>query len=282
MQIVEVFESSLQKLSINKGSREDRNILSLIFEDLLQLPDQSSEHIFPTEKIEILEEAIIRLNSAEPVQYITGVAHFYGYKFSVSPSVLIPRMETEELVFEAIQFLNRNNNNNPKILDVGTGSGCIAICLKKQFPDARVFGVDLSERALEVAVDNARQLDVSIEFLHWNLLQPNTWSRFKEFDVVVSNPPYIAMSEKAHMPDQVLKFEPAVALYAPNNDPVLIYQTLFKFAEHTLVKGGGVLAEINEFWSEQIMAELSRISGMEMNLLPDMQGKDRIVFATKN
>jgi release factor glutamine methyltransferase len=226
----------------------------------------------------MLQGYVDRLKAGEPVQYITGLAHFYGDRYVVNKAVLIPRPETEELVFELTQRLHNSfSSHSLKILDVGTGSGCIAITLKKNFRKAEVTGLDISQAAIQVARKNALQLHQEVSFRVDDILNPSQWLRACQWDVLVSNPPYIIHSELDEMPDQVAKHEPSIALFAPEDDPFKIYEAIFHYAEIHLTKGGWIALELNEFHAQGIYSiakELLR----DVEICKDMQGKERMLF----
>ncbi len=275
----EVFQGFLEMVEVGESSREKKNLLELIFVDLLKIHNEAKS--FPPELQEILRSAVTRLNTGEPVQYITNIAHFYGLQFYVDHNVLIPRMETEELVFEALQILDQFQlNRNPRVLDVGTGSGCIAITLKKEHLRAVVDAIDVSQSALHVAQKNASSLQAQVTFSNQDLFDIGTKGT-SSYDLIISNPPYITQSEKDVMTDQVLKFEPAVALFAPDDDPLGVYQALLDLGKKSLRNGGFLLVEINEFWGHKLMSLPDVQLAFHSELLKDMQGKDRILKARK-
>ncbi len=279
MTIRDTFQHTLSLL-IESDKREKNIQLQMVFEDLLSITQVDSEDTFPRDKMSLLTDAVRRLNNREPVQYVTGVAHFYGYRFEVDSRVLIPRMETEELVFEALKLIKSNPIS--KILDIGIGSGCILLSILKACKKCLGYGVDVSTTALEVARQNAEKLDVSCTLIQDNIEDPRSQILDHEiWDLIVTNPPYIQNHEKEVMGDSVLNFEPHVALFLPDDDPVGIYRNIAGFAQKHLSKTGYLLMELNEFTADRIAQEVARLSFANVEILEDMQGKKRILKAQK-
>jgi release factor glutamine methyltransferase len=211
-----------------------------------------------------------------PIQYVLQESWFCGMKFYVDERVLIPRPETEELV-EWIAAEARPSS----LLDVGTGSGCIAISLKKKLNALTVHACDLSEGALAVARQNATTLDADIRFQQIDFLREEQWQHLPTVDLLVSNPPYIPITEKAGMAPHVVGFEPHLALFVEDNDPLVFYQKLAGFANRKLAPGGSIFVEIHEELSGPVM-ELFRKNGFPQTIVKkDMQGKDRMIKATR-
>lgn len=216
-----------------------------------------------------------KLEKQAPIQYLLGYAFFKGRRFMVTPDVLIPRPETEELV----ELIVRNNTvKEPKILDVGTGSGCIAISLGGDIEDANVTAIDISDAALKVAQSNALQLKVKVDFIQMNILKslPNGG-----FDVVVSNPPYIAEKEKKEMEQNVLDYEPSLALFVSDDDPLLFYRVIAEKAQLLLNKEGRLYFEINQAYGEEVKQLLIDLKYRDVKLYKDLNQKDRIVTARR-
>lgn len=222
----------------------------------------------------ILEE----LKSAKPVQYVLGKADFYGLTFKVNPSVLIPRPETEELVDWILREVDVNKV--VKILDVGTGSGCIAIALAKHLPQANIVAIDIAEDSLQTARVNALMNEVKVEFIHESILAISQLSNMK-FEVIVSNPPYITQDEKEQMHQNVLAHEPHRALFVENSNPLLFYQAISDYAFEHLLPNGKLFFEINEYFAEETQMILKEKGFQTVRLEKDMQGKNRMVIAEK-
>ena len=228
--------------------------------------------------LERIEAIILRLKNCEPIQYILGETEFYGLKLNVNPSVLIPRPETEELVHWIIKS---NLPENSIILDIGTGSGCIAIALKSQLKNAEVFGIDISENALEVARQNAFRNSLEVGFFQSDILK---WKGFEwnKFDIIVSNPPYIRESEKLQMHSNVLNFEPENALFVTDADPLIFYKTIAAFAKINLAKNGLLFFEINENMSLEMNKMLFDFGFCDIEIRKDINDKNRIVCCRNN
>ncbi|MDE5552588.1 MAG: peptide chain release factor N(5)-glutamine methyltransferase [Muribaculaceae bacterium] len=225
-----------------------------------------------------LENILHRLDRHEPLQYILGQARFYGMDFTVNPSVLIPRPETEELV--DIIVGNNRERKDLRVLDVGTGSGCIAIALARHLPFARVTAIDISPEALDVARENARRLKTGITFIQADILAiAKEGQPADSFDIIVSNPPYIARSEAADMDSNVLDYEPHTALFVPDDDPLLYYTPIADIARRTLSEGGQLYFEINPRYAEDIVAMLADKGFTDITVCEDISHRPRFVTA---
>ena len=227
-----------------------------------------------------------RLKKQEPIQYILGETEFYSLPVKVNPSVLIPRPETEELVDLIIKspFLKMRPENPPvKILDIGTGSGCIAITLAKYVPHAEVSATDISEPALQTARINASLNKTDIRFFRSDILDTESTIACMndDFDIIISNPPYVKNSERETISPNVLHFEPHIALFVPDEDPLLFYRTIADFAQKKLVAGGCICFEINPQCDNLITRMLSDKKFTEVEIIRDLSGKNRFAFARK-
>ncbi len=228
-----------------------------------------------------LYEVLDELHKGRPLQYILGYAWFMGSRFRVNEAVLIPRPETEELADLVIRNL-RVGTEKRHVLDIGTGSGCIAIMVKKKLPDSTVLALDISAEALAVARQNAQDLSADVSFVqgdirHWQeILAPD-----RPFDVIVSNPPYVTPAEKEQMHSNVLEYEPHVALFAPEGDPLFYYRHIAAAASACLRPGGHLYTEINRVFGNDVCALFQQYGLSSTELLRDMQGADRIVSAVK-
>ena len=194
-----------------------------------------------------LEAAVERLEQGEPIQYVLGWAWFCGLRFGVKPGVLIPRPETEWLVDTVCADSSAQNARKLRVLDIGTGSGCIALCIKQRLPEAYVEGWDISPEALAIAADNARSLDLDVAFRQQDAL--NLTPDADAWDVIVSNPPYICQRERADMSPNVLNHEPSTALFVPDTDPLLFYRAITRYAVGSLRSGGRLLFECNTLYA---------------------------------
>ncbi len=272
-----------EKLSALYPSNEVKNITEMMFEHFmgwdkitLRLNNKSS---LSESELLLFHKALKRLLKNEPVQHITGEMEFYSLPFKVNKNVLIPRPETEELV----DLVIKECKGYETILDIGTGSGCIPISLKKHLKNTFVYGVDISENALVVARDNAELNSTEVTFVKEDVLKMSSLENSikKGFDVIVSNPPYITNSEKVLMSENVLTFEPHVALFIEDDEPLLFYDKIGHLAYDNLPSGGKLYFEINEHYGDQIMALLKSIGFSNIRMLKDLQNKDRIVTAIR-
>ncbi|WP_396600727.1 peptide chain release factor N(5)-glutamine methyltransferase [Algibacter sp. R77976] len=224
-------------------------------------------------------ESLSFLRDHVPIQYIIGQTEFYGLPFKVNNHVLIPRPETEELVE---RILKQTTNTGPiKILDIGTGSGCIAISLAKHLPNAKVYALDVSEKALAVAKQNAKLNAVNIEFIEADILKTETIQNLK-FDIIVSNPPYVREKEKALMKPNVLENEPHIALFVKDNNPLIFYEAITHFAILNLVEKGVLYFEINEYLGKNMIELLHDNNFLNIELKQDVFKKDRMIKGIKS
>lgn len=224
----------------------------------------------------VMHKAVNRLLTSEPIQHILGSAEFYGLELKVSPEVLIPRPETEELV----DIIVKNHRSDEiEILDVGTGSGCIALALKNALSQSRLTAIDISEKALALARENARSLHLTVDFRQCNILDTESCLSVleKKFHIIVSNPPYVLQNEKEQMADNVLKYEPHLALFAEEEDPLLFYRKIMHFAEKSLISGGKLYFEINEKYAEQTASLFDKRTFEPPEILTDFHGKKRFL-----
>jgi len=222
-----------------------------------------------------LDEILTRLQKYEPIQYILGHTDFYGINFQLTPAVLIPRPETEELV----ALIIKENPDSGRILDIGTGSGCIAISLSKNLPKSQIFSWDISEEALLVARENNRILGTSVSFKQVNVLEylPDG----ETFDVIVSNPPYVTDSEKGEMEQNVLSWEPSLALFVPDENPLLFYRKIAELGLELLTPDGKIYFEINQAFGKETAGMLVILGYRDVEIIKDLSGRDRIVKAIR-
>ncbi|HOY31219.1 MAG TPA: peptide chain release factor N(5)-glutamine methyltransferase [Bacteroidales bacterium] len=219
-------------------------------------------------------DAVKELEQQKPLQYIIGKTYFCGLEFLVTPAVLIPRPETEELVNMIVQ--ENNHENALKILDIGTGSGSIAVALKKNLPGAEVTATDISESALAMAQRNASLNKVHIQFILSDILSEAHWKDLQEYDIIVSNPPYITESEKSLMNPNVLEYEPHTALFVTDSNPLNYYDAIFRFAI-SKKKGSKIYLEINENKSEELKLLAQQYHFSEVEIEQDINGKARFI-----
>ena len=261
---------------------ETESLIFLIFEKIkgysrTQFILAHDEKLTNEEQLEIAR-IVNRLKQHEPIQYILGETEFYGLPFYAVPGVLIPRPETEELVQLIIQ---ENRLSEPVILDMGTGTGCIAISLRKNIPHAQVLACDISPVCLETARRNAQQNASEITVLEYNILTNAPEFNFPELDVIVSNPPYIRENEKPLMEKNVLEYEPDLALFVPDSDPLLFYRQIADFARIHLKNNGRLYFEINEAFGAECSAMLQEKSFSGIALKKDINGKDRMIACSR-
>lgn len=228
------------------------------------------------EKTAELRKIFSRLTGGEPVQYVLGSAEFCGRWFNVRPGVLIPRPETEELC--AWITADSKASASPKVLDIGTGSGCIAITLQLDMPESKVTAWDISADALDVAHENAQQLGANVNFVEQDALNAKPEG---EWDVIVSNPPYICEKEKKDMAVNVLEHEPHTALFVPDADPLLFYRAITRLAMQTLSKGGRLYFEINPIYADDTCRMMQAEGMTAVELRSDMYGKQRMAKGIK-
>lgn len=280
MNIKNAYQDFTNKLQTIQSEGEANAIARIVFEDAFKLYDFTSERDFSLKNQKRLEEIITRLLQNEPVQYILGEADFYGYKFKVNEHVLIPRQDTEELVFYVKNTVRSFVKKNViTLLDIGTGSGCIPITLKKLFPIMEVHTLDVSKDALTIAKKNAEKLETHIVFYHKNILEKEDWESLPSFDIIVSNPPYIPHREAHHMPENVKQFEPHLALFIDDENPLIFYEMIASFAKQKLNKDGYLFFETNEFNAKEVLTMLRNKTFTNVILEQDMEGKDRLIRA---
>ena len=231
---------------------------------------------FSEKDISYWNTVLEKLKTQIPIQYILGTTHFYGLEFTVDENVLIPRPETEELVDWIIKLNCRiSNNKNIKILDIGTGSGCIAISLANNIPDSEVFAIDISEKALDVAKKNAILNKVPVTMLHKNILE--TTDLNQKFDIIVSNPPYVRNIEKSEIKPNVLDNEPHLALFVSDTEPLIFYKKIAELAAANLKINGQLFFEINQYLGKETQDLLKSIGLKNIELRKDIYGNDRMI-----
>lgn len=283
MTIIETYNHLVEALTPKFGQGEAESLARIVFEDELFVYNFTSDVHLPEGEIIKLNSIKDRLLGNEPLQYILGQADFYGLKFKVNEHVLIPRQETEELVYTMLEVIKKLDYQKPiKLLDIGTGSGCIPIALKKKVPQIEIEAIDVSLEALAVAKENAISNEVAIQFHHTDILDKAQWNELGTFDIIVSNPPYIPEREKALMPDWVVDQEPNLALFVPNDKPLLFYQTIADFAFAKLNSGGYLFFECNEFNAQSVLNLVEEKGFMNVQLQKDINGKERMLRAQKS
>ena len=274
----------LKQLLIIYDEREADNITDMVMEKITGKTKSQriihKEEYLSQKQIAQLEDCRERLLQNEPVQYIVEEAWFAGMKFFVNKNVLIPRPETEELVELILKETKDYPNKNLSVLDIGTGSGCIPVALKKKNNFLDITAIDVSKDALHVAEKNAMDLDAEINFLQLDFLNEDDWKQLPQFDLIVSNPPYIQQSEQLQMSKNVTQHEPHLALFVPDNDALLFYKKIVLFAQQHLKINGKVFVELNETLGAETQ-NLFQTNRFKAKLHKDLQGKDRMLTAGK-
>lgn len=278
----------IQELSSIYDAGEAESFFFLILEakkqlkriDLALNPDLT----FFDEEIQLWNSILEQLKKEIPVQYLLGKTSFYGLEFEVNENVLIPRPETEELVDWIIRSRKlsfdsaQDDSRKIKILDIGTGSGCIAISLAKNIPNAQVFAIDVSEKALATAQKNAEINGVEVAFLEKNILEIEDLGQ--QFDIIVSNPPYVRELEKEEIKKNVLDNEPHLALFVDDNDALVFYRKIAELAQKNLSPNGQLFFEINQYLGKEMMELLEKMNFKNIELRKDIYGNDRMIRGT--
>jgi release factor glutamine methyltransferase len=277
------FNQLVNKLKTIYSDRESESIAFFVVEHVLNYSKFSySENRFlqfPETKNEKWNNIETRLLKYEPIQYIIGETDFFGLKFKVNNNVLIPRPETEELVQ---LILHENNIEKLQLLDIGTGSGCIPISIKKNKNNWDVYAIDISNSALKIASENAKKYNLEITFLKDDICNSTVFNSENKFDIIVSNPPYIPENEFYKLHNNVKNFEPHLALFSPNDDPLIFYKHIAEFSIKHLDKNGTLYVEIHELYAEEV-SDLFKINGFNnINIINDINNKARIVKANKS
>lgn len=274
----EISATWLNQLSDLYSEREARNILLLALEDVFGFTRStllvSKEIDLSEEQLDELMKIASRLKTGEPYQYIVGFTYFDDLKLKVAPGVLIPRPETEELISWIQEIIQ--DRKNLKIEDWCTGSACIALAIKNRNPDFEVKGFDISQEALEVSRLNAEELDLEVEFEIKDALNPTSKGKV---DVIVSNPPYIPWKEKVEMHQNVTEFEPDLALFVPNENPLLFYQAIAKYAASNLNDQGYLFFELHENYADETKVMVETLGFNSVEIKKDLQEKKRMLKA---
>ncbi|HET7117446.1 MAG TPA: peptide chain release factor N(5)-glutamine methyltransferase, partial [Hanamia sp.] len=295
MTTTEAYIDFIKKLKTIYDEREADNIADWVFENVTDLKKWERRIDGNRELAEIhsnkIREYLRELLQNKPVQYVLNECWFYKRKFFVNENVLIPRPETEELVEWIIKDIQEINAGNSKptylsdrqanIIDIGTGSGCVSISLKKELSKQNVAAIDISEKALSVAKKNAEDLNAEIEFLKIDFLNKKEWNRLGQYDIIVSNPPYIPIKEKEILKKNVIDFEPGIALFVGNNDPYIFYEKIAEFSETHLKKNGRIYVEVHEEYANNVEVVFEK-AGLVTILKKDIYGKERMVKAIKS
>lgn len=289
MTIDEQYKQFVAQLKTLYDERESANIADWVFESVANI--KRSDRIIDKQKqfgdstLQQLNAALQQLLAHEPVQYVLGEVWFYKMKLWVNEQVLIPRPETEELVEWAVNEIRnkkleiRNEEENEfTILDVGTGSGCIAIALKKELGDTTIFAIDVSEDAIKVAKQNAQDQNEAVKLLQLDFLKENDWSTLPSFDIIISNPPYIPENEKSKLDRNVVDHEPHLALFVSDNDPFIFYKKIAAFAEEHLKEKGKIFVEVHEDFAKEVQ-QIFREKNLTTEIKKDIYRRERMIKA---
>ena len=281
--VKDVFEQFKDGLADVYSPQETEAITLLILSHLLNT-SKAKLKAFPETEIgfqqtDELQNILWELKTGKPVQYILGYTEFYGLPFKITPSVLIPRPETEELVQWIIETAKHSKTPIVNILDIGTGSGCIPISLKHNLLNTTAFGVDISTDALAIAKENAALNQADVSFIEADILNFPAEISLPKLDIIVSNPPYVTLEDKTKMHANVTDFEPHTALFVPENDPLIFYRAIADFAKKHLTPNGLLFFEINESFGPETVELLESKSFKNIELRQDMSGRDRMIKA---
>lgn len=281
MTILQAQHDLITTLTPQYGEGEARSISRIVFEDYFNIKSQNEndENVFQSFLKSEYEAMRTRLLRGEPVQYVVGFAWFYGFKFKVNNSVLIPRPETEELVEWVLETAKQRQKAYKKVsvLDIGTGSACIPVTLKVKNPQLEVSAIDVSESALITGSRNAYRHGAEVDFKKMDILETDLWSELSNFDMIVSNPPYIPYAEKDLMETNVLDYEPHLALFVDDDNALIFYEKIADFALTHLNTEGVLFFETNAFNAAQVVETLKSKGFKNVELRKDMSGKDRMV-----
>lgn len=278
-----ILDSGQQRLNERFTAREKRSVMRQLLMLQLQCDEESfllhQHDELDGDQVAEIETMVEAINSGRPVQYVLGTTYFYNVDIQVDETVLIPRPETEELVHHTLQFIREKGMSHPRILDVGTGSGCIAIALAKALPSARVKGVDDDENILKLARKNAKGNGVDAAFELVDALAE--LDRLDAVDVVVSNPPYIPVVEKSSIQPHVLDFEPEKALFVPDETPLLFYRAIAEQSLQLLNVNGFLIFECHESFAREVQQLMTALEYSNSTVINDIQGKERMVYGQK-
>lgn len=277
----DVFKWVVQQITIDESPDEVESIAYLLLQKKINI---SRSTIIASQQIEnFSEEKILpfidRINQHEPIQYIIGTQEFYGRLFLVSPSVLIPRPETEQLISVTLEWIKNYNKTHINILDIGTGSGCIPITLQLENKNINATGIDISESAIETARQNNDKHDTNVLFRVADILKDDL--KASDYDIIVSNPPYITHHEREQMNPNVLNYEPHNALFVPDDDPFKFYKAILAKSKSVLKSDGTVIFEINERFGTEMKNLLQDHGFRSIQIHKDINNKDRIVSGTR-
>ena len=276
MKLASFKKEFLKSITLLYNKDESSSLYYVLCEEVLSIPKSkliiAEDMDLTIEKTNQLYNYLDRIKKNEPIQYVLGKTKFCNLIFFVNESVLIPRPETEELV----RLILKEDLDGKEILDIGTGSGCIAISLAKNLPNAKVSALDVSKDAIELSQRNAKENDVNLEFIVADIF---SYKSDKKYDIIVSNPPYVLESQRKHMSKNVLDYEPELALFVKNDDPLKFYKAILDFAKNSLNENGKIYFEINENYKNEIMKLVNNYSYSNVDCKLDVFGKYRFIIA---
>jgi len=279
MTLKEIISSFQAEVDLIYDKSESVAITRLVIEHVFGSDYQTSNTVIVNVSQEtLIHQYLERLRNYEPIQYILGQAWFCNHIYKVNSSVLIPRPETEELILLMKQ--NLKSEHVGSIIEIGTGSGCIAIELSLLFPKALVKATDISAEAINVAIKNASDLGASVTFVNESVFDSGTETLQSKVDIIVSNPPYITPKEKTVMSKSTILYEPHLALFTPDDDALIFYKAIAKFALKNLLPDGKLYFELNEFYAEETKTLLQQYDFKDIRIIKDLSGKNRILSAT--
>jgi release factor glutamine methyltransferase len=289
MQIREAYQLIRNSLTPEYENREASTMADMLLEEITGL-DRSARLVHHDRELSEVQESDLQMGIKElvdgrPIQYVIGHAWFCGMRFKVDERVLIPRPETEELVElikEVYKEIKPEHEYTISLLDIGTGSGCIPISLKKYFPEWEVWSMDKSAGAIELAKQNAILLDAEVHFSQSDILTDAKDKEWNGFDIIVSNPPYIPMTESKELARHVLEHEPHLALFTTNGEPLQFYHAILDFADLHLLRGGKLFFETHVHHAHEVAAIMEEHDFTDVMVKQDMQGKNRMVFGTRS
>ncbi len=278
-----IFDEFRQKLAKNYQQEEIMQIVYILFEEWMDWPKANvlieRQKVLIGEEVQRLREALGELQKNKPIQYIIGVSHFLDTLIKVREGVLIPRPETEELVSLILNDYYHRQYENLPLMDIGTGSGCIPVAIKKKIPCFDITAIDVSLAALNVAKENSVLNECDIKYFLADILDRQQWKNFQGFTIIVSNPPYVTESERLSMHPNVIDYEPKEALFVTDDDPLKFYKAIAEFAFLHLLRPGSLYLEINEKFGMQIREILISSGFDKAEILKDIHNKDRFIRA---
>jgi release factor glutamine methyltransferase len=278
-----ILDEFRQKLAENYRQEEIMQFVYILFEEWMGWTKADvhieSQKLLKGEVVQRFRKALGELQKNKPIQYVIGVSHFLDMKIKVREGVLIPRPETEELIALIINDYHHRQYEELSLMDIGTGSGCIPIAIKKQMPYFDVTAIDISSLALNVARENSELNQCKIQFILTDILDRQLWKNFSGFTVIVSNPPYVTERERSLMHPNVIDYEPLEALFVTDDDPLKFYNAITEFSFLHLVRPGSLYLEINERFGKQIRELLLSKGFDKADVIKDIHGKDRFIHA---